>query len=486
MPTLHREITRLVRPDCSPASPRRLSLFLSWGLAATLLTSVPLAQTGAFTDGELLVRAPQSTSTLGALYRVDAVTGEAAALLLDVYPNYSKGGWVAYDPYRGALLAYCAIEAFGIFAPRLLQIESDGSYTDLGFVGEGLRCLAPMGDGRVYCYRGTTLHVLDASNAIAPVLDAGGLEIELGIEHLAYDPPSHSLIGVGNTTTGCGAFGELPIHRLPLAPDGASVAGPQACSTFFHGTAAAPVGIDPLPGGTLLVTLAGLAVASLDDRFLEVDPATLATSVWAESPLSDLDGGVWVPSLGGAVALDDGDNVLRLFFESTNGEGIVIPTSEPMGNVFSGWSSSNALADIDLLGPGCGGLAKSFGVGLAGSGGFAPTLGASSCPRLGATLTLEVSAGLGGSAYLLVFGLAGALLPVAGGELYVLPPFAASVIGQLSGSAGQAGAGSAQAQVQFPALPALIGIPVFSQALVSDSGAPFGWTFSPGLELRAE
>ena len=102
-------------------------------LSSALLASAALAQTGPFTPGELLVRAPSSGSTLDTLYRIDPVTGDGAPLVNEVFPNYSTVGWLAFDPWRNRVLYYGSLADFGVFEPRLFSIAGDGSVQEIPY-----------------------------------------------------------------------------------------------------------------------------------------------------------------------------------------------------------------------------------------------------------------------------------------------------------------------------------------------------------------
>ncbi|MEM7308669.1 MAG: hypothetical protein AAF682_18440 [Planctomycetota bacterium] len=443
------------------------------------------AQTGPFTDGELLIRAPGTVDGLYAIYRTEPTTGEMAALFGDIRISFSEGGWITYDRYRGAVLAYCAHESTGLLEPRLFQIESDGSFADLGFEGDDLKSMATVGDGRIYLRKGDVLHLLGADNQLTPVTDVDGQLIDLRLDHLLYDPPSDSLVSVSRTnTTPCSAHQELTTHRLPLAADGVSLAGPIECNSVDFGVTSTPSGMDHLAGGTIVVSLANVWFPPSAGQLFELDPATLALTAWAKPDTTDLDGAAWVPSLGGVVLLDGGADVLRLYVEGESGEGTILPTSLPVGAPGSGTSNSDWLIDIDLLGPGCGGLAKSFGVALAGTGGVAPALTASACPALGTSLPLRIDAGVGGGAAFVALALASTELPLFGGTLYAAPPWIAVLPAALSGGVGLPGAGAAELLVPIPAVTSLLGVGVWSQAAILDNGAPSGTSLSAGLELR--
>ena len=129
----------------------------------------------------------------------------------------------------------------------------------------------------------------------------------------------------------------------------------------------------------------------------------------------------------------------------------------------------------------CWGTAASYGAGLAGSGGLVPTLGASGCPDVGATVLVQLGQGLGGAPALLLVGNAPASQPKWGGTLLAAPTLVVPLV--LSGPSGTPGAGGATLAGTEPADAALIGAAAWWQALVADGAAPAGLALSPGLAL---
>jgi hypothetical protein len=454
-----------------------LSLYVSLLLA--LAPAAAGAQTGPFTEGELLVRFPHPSTGQETLSRIDPVTGASAPLSSDVVDTYAAAGWIAYDGYRAGLLAYTATVSLGIFAPRLVLIRDDGDLADLGHLGAGITALASAGDGRVYLRKAGVLHLLDKQHQLTPVL-AGGQPVLLPVEHLIYDQPSNALLGVAinQATTACSGFGLSTAHKLPLSADGKSLAGPIVCTSYDTGMpAASPVGIDRLPGGDYLVTLADGYPA--DHQLLRLDPVSMTLSLFAKPSYSDLDGGVWSQTLGRAVVLEDGGNTLRSYQAGEQGAGTLIPTAALGPDPFTGWSSANKLADVNVIGPVCGGDAQAFGTGLAGTSSFVPGLGAAGCPAIGQPLPLVVSGGTAAPA-LIGLSLATAAYPLFGGTGYLLPPLIASVPVVLPGPVAPA---FGTAVIPVPPTPPLIGVHVFAQAGVLDPGAPQGVALSRGLEL---
>lgn len=455
-------------------------------LLAAVLAGPAAAQAGPFADGELLVRGPSPTDPgYDALYRIDPLAGHGELALDLLYPGYSKAGWIAYDPFRDMLLAYTAYKPLGPFSPKLYGIGPDASLTNLGFDGEILGALTPLGDGRVYCTRNLKPALIDAGDNLQPLLDAGGLPLDMHLDYLAYDAPTNSLIGVTTSemTSPCFAFKHLAVHRLPLNAAGTQLSGPVTCTGYDYGAVSYVVGLDPLPGGDLLVALTGVSPSS-DQVLLRIDPATLGVSLWSLSTLNDVNGGVWSPGLDRAVVLDDAANLLRTFSEGQGGTGTTLPVDVPVGDGSTGVSTGNTFTDVELFGSSCSGFALSFGQGLAGKGGFVPALSASVCPTLGAPLKLVVGGGVGAGIGLIAIAGGTASYPFFGGTGYLLPPFFAQLPFVLSASAGLAGAGGVILSIPTPSSPALIGVPFYVQGGILDSAAAAGVALTQALELQ--
>lgn len=454
------------------------SLALALSLAAASAASA--AQTGAFEHGELLMRSPTG---LGDLYRIDPLTGATSVLWADIY-QYVVPGWIEYDPSRDALLAYCGWQPAGLFAPRLWAVSSDGSVLDLGFDGLDVQKLAPVGDGRVYCTTSAGLQLIDGTNAMSPVPDHNGVPFDPPLNHMHYHAPTNSLIGVSanNGSAPCYAFRHVSVLRLPLTPNGKALSGPVTCTNFDVESSAWPIGIDPLPGGDLLVTMNG-ASPFTDRVFLRVDPFTLSTTLWGESTLNDVDGGVWNDELSRVVVFDDVSNVLKTFAPGQSDGGTVLAVSASLGDSTTGISPHEHMIDLELAPGGCGGSVTAFGDRLAGTGGVEPRLGVSGCPTIGAPLAVFVVDGLGQTGGVLAIGAATATFPLLGGEFHVLPPFLAQVPFGTGGSAGAAGGGGAVLPLPTPPNGNLVGVPFYAQVGLVDAGAPQGFSLTNAVEF---
>lgn len=131
----------------------------------------------------------------------------------------------------------------------------------------------------------------------------------------------------------------------------------------------------------------------------------------------------------------------------------------------------------------CSGSLEAYGAGCPGSDDVTPIYGVVGCPEPGRTLTFEVSAALGGSLAILVFGLNQASLPLPGGCLLrvdPLLPFFPTVA--LSGGASGHGAGSIPLFVP----PGSSGAVVTSQAFVLDGGVPQGFSNTNGIDISIQ
>ena len=460
--------------------PFRIALVCLAGVCASVLH----AQSGPFQDGELLVWTDGPGPTYGTLYRIDAGTGHGEALIDQLYMAYLLADGFEYEPYRDALLLYAAWAPTGIFSPRLFQVESDGTVSDLGFDNLNLSSFAPVGDGRVYLRQNGTLSILDANNQLSTVLDENGLPITLEVEHLVYDPTENALIGAAphSSSNPCSSGNAITFHKLLLDPTGTQLTGPIICSGYSTATGLNAVGLDYLPSGKLQASVAG-GQYSNDKVLLEIDPSSMTVTVRALIDYNDLNGGVWSQRIGSSIVLEDTMDELRVYAPGQGGAGTLLPADVPLGDSTSGVSARSTFADIDIF-AGCAGLALSFGQGLAGTGGVIPVLSAGSCPRTGTSVQLRIDGGVGGGLGVLVVGQQTLAYSILGGTGYVLPPFDALLAVPLGGVSGTAGQGSGVAIAPAPNDPSLVGVPLFLQAGILDSGAPAKISLTQALEIR--
>ncbi|HKB15495.1 MAG TPA: VCBS repeat-containing protein, partial [Planctomycetota bacterium] len=125
------------------------------------------------------------------------------------------------------------------------------------------------------------------------------------------------------------------------------------------------------------------------------------------------------------------------------------------------------------------GLRRQYGLGLPGSGGMIPTLGAAGPFRPGQAADLRMTGGLGGVSAVLVLGTSELSIPILGGTLLALPQVAIPLV--LAGTPGVPGEGS----FTFPwvVAPGLAGQSAYCQVGVLDPGAPQSVAFSNGLRV---
>jgi hypothetical protein len=454
-----------------------------------------MAQTGPWTDGEIIARSTVSPSGQGAFFRVVPETGATAVLTI---PQY-WGGWsgsAVFDSFRGGLLSNMSMPPDGTFVLRLWLVAHDGTATAMpGFMGN-LRALASAGDGRVFFLQHTggnqgptTIQYFDSGNAIQTLKQSDGVTpFQADVEHLLYHAPSNALIGCSSAqwaATHCAVPGSS-LYRIPLSADGLRVDAPVTCTSvsaaLLYGDIMA---LDHLPDGNVLVTTA-TGFPGAPHRMLTVNPVTLAVASWAEPAQGDINGGIWSARVGKAVIHANSGGAwwepsgLRTFAPGQTGFGGVIATSIPLP-AGGGFSPEEMLCEVDLNGPACQGLQLPYGTGLAGLGNAVPTIGAIGCPGVNSSFTIAIGNVLGGASGLLAAGFTPGAIPIVGGTLYV-DPIAVTVPVTVNGAPGIAGVGSFGLPVLL-ADPALIGVTFYLQAGFADAGAVQGFSLTNGLQI---
>lgn len=443
-----------------------------------------------FQDGELLLH----HAALGqqSIYRIDPTSGNGTVLVQGHHYG-GQAGWMTFDRYRGGLLLSAGFgQLGGIFQPHLTRVDSAGNLSSLGFQGQYLRAMHAVGDGRVYFQRHGLpapheLEVLDAQNQVHVLTDVGtGLPIDLDAQFTYYSPEQNALIVIGPTGN-CSPTSNVVVFRVPLTPNGLQVNGPITCAGWdFPAQSEVANGLDRLPGGELLMVVSHTFVG--DQTLVRIDPSGPTLSLWAETTQSDFNGLAWSTRLGRAVLVDDYFSVLRLFDQGhqsgPNIWGDELTVNVPVGG-HSGYAWTTSMIDVNLLGPGCSGLAFGYGQGSAGFGGIVPKLGAAKCPAVGTVFQLTITSGRGGRPGLLVAGPLPAAVPLFGGTLLVAPPWTTQGF-VLSGPAGAPGAGNATVPIPLPNDPGLVGVPYYFQAGIVDAGAVAGVALTNGVEMRAE
>jgi hypothetical protein len=455
--------------------------------AALTLAAVPAAQSGPWTDGELLVRSvgPAPGSQNQTIYRVDPNTGHGEALIDSFY----WAGWagsLVFDPYRDGLLCNMGLPPDSVFLEKLWLVAADGSATVIpGFTDQRLRALTPIGDGRVYFQYDQgdptwKIHYLDASDNVQTLMDSSGvLPLSFSVEHMLYHAPTNSLLASNSgwwSSNDC-VPGESGVFRIPLSPDGSQVAGPIVCSSIVTGISNDIISMDYLPGGDVLLCMAGSQF--FHDTLRRLNPNTLTNTLWASPTPADINGAVWSSRIGKAVVLDDATNVLRMYSPGQTGNGLVMATDFPVSPFTTGFSPVETLGEVDLNGPGCIGTSLSLGPGLAGAGGLTPSLSTSGCPDVGVPFSIEIESVRGGASGWLALGFAQGALPILGGTLYVTP-VASLVPVSVGGAPAAPGAGALSLPVIFSS-PALAGLNLYFQGLFIDPAAAQFVSMTNGL-----
>lgn len=455
-----------------------------------LLAAAVSAQTGPFQDGELLIYNPNGNDPQ--LLRVDPSTGQAAVLHHD---NFTWGGWadsMVYDPYRGAVVASMSFPPDPYWKERPWVLGSDGSAVAIpGIEDEVLNGMEAIGDGRIYFQRNVlgnaAIEYFDASNQIHVLMDETGLApVSLEIEHMVYDPVGNALIASANpwwTGVNCTASDQNALYRLPLSPDGSQLAAPISCTSLVAGSLIC-MGLSRMPDGNIMAVFAGTTQFGFlyPEKFWSVDPTTLSASLWSESTLADLNGGLYSSRLNKVLVFEDGTNTLRSYGFGQDDNGTILNVSLPIGDGTTGYSPADTMVQLDVFGPDCLGYAANHGVGLAGSGGLVPTLGAVGCPDLGLSWSLAMGQVVGGAFGILFAGTAVTALPFKGGTFYV-DGLALGLSFFVGGASGVAGAGDLNVPLVLSE-PGLSGFEIVLQAGFQDPGALFGVSLSPALRVK--
>ncbi|MEM7204051.1 MAG: hypothetical protein AAF628_27565 [Planctomycetota bacterium] len=136
---------------------------------------------------------------------------------------------------------------------------------------------------------------------------------------------------------------------------------------------------------------------------------------------------------------------------------------------------------IEVRGAPCGGGFTGYGAGLAGAGGFEPTLSGDGCPIPGSAVTVHIGSVVGAAGGALLIGAAPTSAPLFGGTILVVP--ALSLPQFVGGTPAVPGAGFAELGIGLAPNLALSGAAVYLQAVFVDGMAPVGVSFTGGLQL---
>lgn len=474
----------------------RVLCFLAVGsVVALMAANTVVAQSGPWTDGEILVRSQIQVSGQRAIFRVVPENGATAVLTT----TQDWGGWagsLTFDAYRGGVLSNMSMPPDSAFLYRLWLVTYDGASVAMpGFTGN-LRALASAGDGRVFFVRHTgatqgltTIEYFDANNVIQTLKQSDGVTpFQADVEHLLYHAPSNALIGSSSAQwalTHCSPTGGS-LYRIPLSADGLRVEFPMTCvsvpTTLVYGEI---MSLDHLPDGNLLATTA-TGFLGAPHRLISLNPVTLALASWAEPTQHDINGGLWSARLGRAVIHANSGSAwwepdgLRTFGPGQTLYGNYIATSLPIP-VGGGLSPVEIVGEVDLNGPGCDGCQIPYGTGLAGTGNAVPTLGAIGCPDVNSSFTIAINNVVGAGSGVLAVGLVSAAIPVLGGTLYV-DPIDLLLPVTSGGVPGASGAGSLGVPILLTD-PALVGFRFFLQAGFFDGAAVQGISLTNGLQI---
>jgi hypothetical protein len=155
------------------------------------------------------------------------------------------------------------------------------------------------------------------------------------------------------------------------------------------------------------------------------------------------------------------------------------------GDLVSTWSGAYwGVTSFAVYSEGCLSAMSSYGSGLAGAGGIAPSLQAVGSATPGGNLTLQIRDFVGGTMGVLVTGTNPDLAPAAGGTLYInwfQPHWPLPVL--LPGVVGQPGAGDLDLSGALPLDSSLLCKHLYMQVVALDPAAPERLTMTNGVDL---
>lgn len=470
----------------SPLVPLRAALLVGVTLVA-LLAGTTAAQTGPWQDGELLIIAtPPAGPT--SLRRIVPETGASA----DVIANFTLSGTadsIAFDRARDGVLANLSLPPDLAQNYKLWLIGSDGSAVALpGYSFTQMRALCPLDDGRVYFQRatagGNTIEYYDGGNQLHTLQDAGGqAPLVLPVEHMLYDPIGNALIATTSVVSGAAMCSPSlnSVYRIPLSQDGSQLSGAVSCTSWL-GQNEIPCGLAALPSGDVLMTLGSLTSPFITGRLARIDPSGPGVSAWADPTATNLRGGVYSARLARAVVFDDFAAKLLTYTAGSAGAGAELAVDVPFDTGTGFPNAMSRILELEVLGQGCDGFSNSYGSGLAGLGGFVPSLVTTGCPDVDALFSLVIDDVRGQAAGLLFAGLSSLALPFKGGT-FLVGTLALQLPISVGGMAGAAGDGALAVPVLFTD-PLLIGLDLYVQAGFADVGGVSGVSLTNGSRIH--
>lgn len=159
------------------------------------------------------------------------------------------------------------------------------------------------------------------------------------------------------------------------------------------------------------------------------------------------------------------------------------PVALPLQTVIIFSRTINTDTTIDVSLPDCP-PPSHYGAGTPGSGGFTPQLGVTGATRLGNTIKVDVTNGLGGAQAFLFIGLTPANIQGFGWTLLVSPGPGFKVFSfKLGGTPGVPGAGNVHLPGRIPNDPVFANLNLYMQAATLDPGAAKGIAASDGLHI---
>ncbi|HKX46476.1 MAG TPA: hypothetical protein VJP77_07220, partial [Planctomycetota bacterium] len=335
-------------------------------LAAVLaLPTVALpaaAQSGGFAGGDLALFTPALngiSSSSGGLALVGVLSGTVTEPYA-FWTTPSASDACAYDPFRDRLVFAAAFQNGD--PVELWAGDAAGVAQKLLAASGAVRVLAPAGDGRVFFnWNGgpfAAISWLDAADQLHVLMDASGTAPWTHgngnvLIHLEYDEHANALLlASGSFALACSgpAASALTVRRLDLSADGTRVVG-ESCASFDVDPMGGevPVGLARIDPEAFLLTV-DTNSNQAQPRLLRVTVDPLGVEVYSSTDYfgsAATNAGTYSHTLGRAVLLDTGNDVLRTYAPGQGGAGSVLPTSSPLSPA----GSSGEAATLVEIGP---------------------------------------------------------------------------------------------------------------------------------------
>lgn len=367
------------------------SLALAW--LATTLGASPLSAAlpgnePAFRCGDLYFQSNAlfglSTGNFG-IVRIDPTTGVSEVLIGPFGAGSTYAPNMAYDPYRDRIVTSMAPD---FVTTDAYLVDAAGNADALGISSQSISNFAPTGDGRIYFTinggLAADVHYIDATGALHQLMDVTGsapfqLDASVGngtlFHGMIYEPGTRSLfIATPAAVVPCSTSDTVNVHKVPLTPGGAQVAGPVQCAEYdvdALNSGEHPEGLSRGPNGDLFLVV-DTNSNNQQPRMLRVDPASATITSYAQNGsylgAAATNAGCYSHVLGRAAIVDSFAADIRLFGPGEVGNGTLMGVVDAPGTDLYGNNQQASLVEIGPIGPHYGLLGDTLSVSVSAGG----------------------------------------------------------------------------------------------------------------------